>query len=254
MEHHKIVIIGAGNVATYFAASFAKAKHIITQVYHPNLQKAQTLAATCNANAIDAFDALDMDAVIYFIAVKDAAIADVLQQLPALKGIVAHTSGTVGLINAAHLQHTAVFYPLQTFTKNIPLEHTHFPILIEAKHAADQELLINLAHSLKNEARLMDSETRAKLHLAAVFACNFSNHCIKLAYDLMEKQQLNPELILPLIQETMSKLNHLTPQQAQTGPAMRGDSITIEKHIELLSEHQNLQEIYKLLTASIQEK
>jgi len=251
METQKIVIFGCGNVANYFAEKFMLLNHNIIQVYHPDHKKSEDFAKICDAEAINNFLDIDVHADLYFISVKDDAIAEIASKIHTNKGLVAHTSGSVKLDVLNKHVRSAVFYPLQTFTKGIKTEHQNFPILIECNQNSDEKYLTDLAQNMGNSVQYMTSEQRTEIHLAAIFAANFSNHCIKIAYDLMQNKNHDAQILLPLIKESIHKLNFINPAQAQTGPAIRNDSITIEKHLALLNE-ETLKSIYEIITKHIQ--
>jgi predicted short-subunit dehydrogenase-like oxidoreductase (DUF2520 family) len=145
-----------------------------------------------------------------------------------------------------------VFYPLQTFTKSVTLSQSIFPVLIESSSEEVQQALEKLAAQIQLPFQYADSEQRKNIHLAAVFACNFTNHLYQIASEILAEQHLPFELLLPLIQETVAKLNHLSPAAAQTGPAIRNDQAVISSHIALLKEHPQWAQIYQLLSAEIQ--
>jgi predicted short-subunit dehydrogenase-like oxidoreductase (DUF2520 family) len=146
----------------------------------------------------------------------------------------------------------AVFYPLQTFTKGIKTANQDFPLLIESKEKADENYLEQLAVKMGMKVHFINSNQRTEIHLAAVFAANFSTHCIKIGFDLMASNNHTPEMLLPLIKESIHKLNYISPAKAQTGPAVRHDDITIEKHLNMLNSDASLKLLYELLTKNIQ--
>ncbi|MCH7535524.1 MAG: DUF2520 domain-containing protein [Bacteroidetes bacterium] len=147
-----------------------------------------------------------------------------------------------------------IFYPLQTFSKGKPADFTTVPICIEGSDKDTSSQLKLLAGSLSGNVREISFEKRKMLHLSAVFVCNFTNHMYTIASDLLEKEGLSFDLILPLIKETTAKLNHVSPTEGQTGPAIRNDQEVIEEHLGALEENEDYQNIYKLLTESIQKK
>jgi len=252
MEKQNIVILGCGNVASYFAERFNELGFQIIQVYHPDIEKAQQFAKLYQSNAIDDLKLLNDQADIYFIAVKDSIIANLAMQLPITEGIILHTSGAIKLEVLNRHKRAAVFYPLQTFTKGIKTANQNFPLLIESKEKNDELFLAQLAESMGMQVHFMDSNQRTEIHLAAVFAANFANHSIKIGYDLMSLKNHSPSMLLPLIKESIHKLNFITPAQAQTGPAIRHDDVTIEKHLQLLQNDSSLKLLYELLTKHIQ--
>jgi predicted short-subunit dehydrogenase-like oxidoreductase (DUF2520 family) len=253
MKKLNIVILGCGNVAEHFANLMQRHDHRIVEIYHPEIQKATHFASTYHAKAISNIQTLSSNADLYIIAVKDNAIAQVANELPENKGIVVHTSGnTAAHVLNKHQRH-AVFYPLQTFTRGIKTTQDQFPLLIECSGSSDETLLSDLAKSIGLQPYLMNSTQRAEVHLAAVFAANFTNHCIHMAYDLMTQKNYAPDMLLPLIKESINKLNYISPYQAQTGPAVRHDNQVIEKQMQMLQSNETFKKIYELMTKHIQE-
>lgn len=252
MKTQSLVIFGCGNVASYFAERFKLLNFTILQVYHPNIQKANTLASSYQATAIDHISEVNQQADIYFIAVKDSAIQRIAAQLSITNGIVLHTSGSIKLEVLNKHARAAVFYPLQTFTKGIKTVNQHFPLLIESKEKNDEAYLEQLALKMNMQVHFTNSIERTEIHLAAVFAANFANHCIKIGYDLMASKKHPSAMLLPLIKESINKLSYITPHEAQTGPAIRHDDVTIDKHLQMLNNNHSLQLLYELLTKNIQ--
>jgi predicted short-subunit dehydrogenase-like oxidoreductase (DUF2520 family) len=252
LETQKIVILGCGNVASYFAEKFMQNNHDIVQVFHPSIDKAKAFASNFNSQAIQNLSQINTEADLYFIAVKDSAIENVAHGISNTKGMVVHTSGAIPLEVLKKHARAAVFYPLQTFTKGIKTAHQNFPLLIESKVKSDENFLAQLAIDLGMQVKFMNSIQRTEIHLAAVFAANFTNHCIKIGYDIMTSKGNAPEMLLPLINESIHKLNYITPAQAQTGPAIRYDDVTIAKHLNMLKDNSSLKLIYELITQHIQ--
>jgi predicted short-subunit dehydrogenase-like oxidoreductase (DUF2520 family) len=252
MKTQSVIIFGCGNVANYFAERFKLLSFPILQVYHPEIKKAQAFSKFYKTEAIDDILNVNQQADIYFIAVKDSAIADLASQLPITNGIVLHTSGAINLEVLNKHARAAVFYPLQTFTKGIITVNQNFPLLIESKEKSDEVYLKQLAVKMNMQVHFINSNQRTEIHLAAVFVANFTNHCIKIGYDLMASKKHPPEMLLPLIKESINKLNYITPVKAQTGPAIRHDDVTIEKHLQMLNNDASLKLIYELLTKNIQ--
>lgn len=244
-----LVIIGTGNVATHLYSAFLNTEGvIIKQVFGRNQEHLKYFSERSNTTSI-ADDIIEAD--IYLVAVSDNAIEPVSQTIPYKKGIVAHTSGSVPMSEILH-QRKGVFYPLQTFTKDKEINFEKIPICIEAHETEDLILLKHLAGLLSGSVYEVRSEQRKKLHLAAVFANNFSNHLFQIAKEICEKEMLPFELLRPLIIETAEKLRNLDPKDAQTGPARRNDLLTMQKHLEELDNPLH-KKIYQLLSESIKE-
>ena len=253
----KLFLLGSGNVATHLSQALAGAGHQILGVYSRQLAHASALASRFpQAQALDAPDFTSLPAAdLYLVAVSDAAVAALVQQARFPAGsIVAHTSGSLPLEAAAKPSlRPGVFYPIQTFSKSQELDLAHTPIAVEAADAAAADLLAALAASISTKVLGMSSLERQYLHLAAVFACNFSNHLLGIGRDLMERHQLDPTLLHPLIQATYVKALRHPPFQVQTGPAIRGDGNILEGHLQLLQGQDRYREIYTLLSESIRQ-
>jgi len=248
----KIVIIGAGNVASHLAKALHAAQLQIVQVWSYHHKNAVELANQVDAKAIEKLAELDLQADVCLIAVKDDAISEIANELAGFKGLIAHTSGAANLnVFAAGFENYGVFYPLQTFSKSKKINFSNIPICLEANSDVALQLLKSLGHKLSNTVKEVDSEKRKVLHLAAVFACNFTNHLYALAEEILAANAIDFDIIRPLISETASKVQEALPLEVQTGPAVRRDEVTLSKHIELLQKQPQLLEIYKTLSESI---
>ena len=189
---------------------------------------------------------------VYIAAVPDDTIHSITSQLPFTNKLVAHTCGGAALEAISNTNKKGVFYPLQTFSKNKEIDFKNIPICVEAQNKEDLSLLSNLGTLISQKVYNISSSERTKLHVAAVFVNNFVNELYHISEDILKKQQLDFSLLAPLIKETANKIEYLTPAQAQTGPAKRGDKKTIQTHQGLLTTQQ--QEVYQLLTSSIQKR
>ena len=248
----KVVIIGAGNVATHLAKALYAKQVQIAQVWSYHYQNALTLANEVNAKAIESLKEIDQQADVCLIVVKDDAIAEIAQQLKGFKGLIAHTSGAVNMdVLSGVTEHYGVFYPLQTFSKHKTLNFADVPLCLEANDASALHTLKELAEKLSSNSTEVNSEKRKILHLAAVFACNFTNHLYALSAALLEANDLDFAILRPLISETAAKVQQALPLDVQTGPAIRNDEQTLKKHEELLLQQPQLLEIYKTLSNSI---
>ena len=248
----KVVIIGSGNVATHIAKALHKANVQVSQIWSYHYENASLLAKEVNADAINELSQIDTDATICLIAVKDDAIAEIIPALQNFKGIVAHTSGSVSIdIFAGKVERYGVLYPLQTFSKTNAIDFSNIPLCLEAGDEKTLAVLRRLASALSTDVVEIESEKRKMLHLAAVFACNFTNHLYALAQDLLVDNKIDFDLLRPLIAETANKVQHELPKNVQTGPAIRNDLQTLKKQEELLKKQPNLLEIYRTLSESI---
>jgi predicted short-subunit dehydrogenase-like oxidoreductase (DUF2520 family) len=247
-----IVLIGAGNLATQLGMALHLEGYSITQVYSRTKKSATTLSKKLNTTPITDFKKLDATASIYIIAVKDDAIEEVVSQLKLTTGIVVHTSGSISMdVLKGTSKNYGVFYPLQTFSKNKQVDFRTVPICIEGNDVATTTTLLYFAKSISRNVKKINSVQRQKIHLAAVFACNFSNHLYSIAEKLLAKDKLSLNLLKPLIAETATKISNHSPALMQTGPATRADKKTMDAHLKLLSKEKDLQKIYRLLSESI---
>ncbi len=262
----KISFIGAGNVAWHLAQAFENAGHLILEVYSRDPQHARQLTSVLYDTAIQPdLNFSDSAADLILIAASDDALESIMQRVVLPDGVVvANTSGSRSLADLQHLVdihsdvpvRTGVLYPLQTFTKNVELDYTQIPFCIEATDEETEELLVGLAQTVSENVQLGDSEERRTLHVAAVFACNFTNHLLSVAHDLLAREKLSFDLIKPLIRETAHKaLQTDDPATVQTGPARRADWAMTARHLEYLQEvNPEWAAIYRLLTEDIRER
>lgn len=228
-----VSIIGGGNVASHlFKALEAKA---IVSIVNP-----RTL------------DNLPQRNDIAIISVKDSAIEEVAKKIINHADVIAHTSGSVPMsVSSDTANGWGVFYPLQTFTKGVELDYSEIPFFIEANSQSAQNKLVKLAEMISNHVYIAGSEERKLLHIASVFACNFTNCLMGISRDILSKSNIDFKVMLPLLKQTISKLSNLSPTQAQTGPAARRDYPVMENHLEMLSYDRELQEIYRLMSNHI---
>ncbi|MCM1451116.1 MAG: DUF2520 domain-containing protein [Clostridium sp.] len=237
MDHRaRITYIGAGNVAWSLAPAL-DAVADVTQVYSPTLDHAEALARRLkNCRPIDSLSAISPDADFCIISVKDDAVAEVAKAMPKIKGIVAHTSGSVpahAISEASNL--FGVFYPLQTFSKADAVDVSQVPFFIEGNSPEAFQALSSLARQISARVYEADSAKRATLHLAAVFACNFANNLWGISADILAKDGYGLDVLKPLLEATLTKAMRMHPYQAQTGPAARGDENVMAKHRSMLS-------------------
>ena len=242
-----VVLLGTGNVAQHLHRVFFKAKEVtLRQVYGRNREQLRYFAR--QSAVTDSLKDLEV-ADLYILAVSDRAIAPMAQLLNNKDGLVAHTSGSVS-IQSLPQERRGVFYPLQTFTKGKKVDFSEIPIGIEAENATDMRLLHNLAQAIGSKSHDINSKQREKLHLSAVLVNNFTNHLYHLASEICKANHIPFHLLLPLIRETTDKVAHLSPYDAQTGPARRNDNVTMQHHLGELSDPLQ-QKIYQLISESI---
>ena len=251
-----IVILGFGNVAQHLVRAFLDTDNVnIVQIYNrseitnPPIKNCTTVLSEL------------IDADVCIIALPDDVIPNFSKKLPFKNRLVVHTSGSVPMSILSEKNNTGVFYPLQTFSKDRIVDFRSIPICIEAKNASDLKTLKKLGDSISEKIVEINSEQRKKLHLAAVFVNNFTNHLYHISEEIIAENRLDFNLLKPLILETAQKMGSLSPSEAQTGPAKRNDIKTIENHLQLLNDAQqsgtldaSVPEIYTLLTQSILKK
>jgi len=243
-----ISIIGSGNVAQHLIKAIVQSDQLeLVQVFarHP-----ENISHLISSDKITSEIAALKEANLYIISVSDDAIQSVSNSLVFSDKLVAHTSGSVAMEDLIDSNRKAVFYPLQTLSKKKEVDFTTVPLCIEAQNEADLHLLTEVAEHLSDHVYNVDSDQRRSLHVAAVFVSNFTNHLYKIGNDICTEHQVPFEILKPLITETAKKIQTLDPADAQTGPAKRNDSTTINKHLAILTD-ENQKEIYKILTKSI---
>lgn len=230
----KIAIIGRGNVATHLY----KALEDVADVQMVNPHTLEDLPSAPE---------------LILISVKDDAIEKVMDKLPETSAVIAHTAGSVPLdILKKNNNSIGVFYPLQTFTKDVDLNYSEIPVFIEGDTRETVERLTKVAELFTNNIHLADSDKRKKLHLASVFACNFTNALIGIADSILKESEMDSAVIRPLLRQTINKLNIMSPADAQTGPAKRKDKKVIDEHLRMLETNPKLKNIYQQLTDFIQ--
>ena len=252
----KITFIGSGNVAHHLAQQFFKAGYNIVEIYSRRKKNALALSRLVNAMATRHLYKINTHSDIYICAISDDVIQPVTQSLETIlpaDTILAHTSGVHGYdIFPAHFKYAGTFYPLQTFSKNIPVDFTSIPILIDARYASTRKKLSALAASISQNIVVgLKKSEKEQLHLAAVFVNNFSNHMFSIGQQICTANGLDFDLLKPLIKQTVNKLDFISPSESQTGPAARGDLQTLEKHLHLLKSHPEWEKIYAVISKNI---
>lgn len=233
----KIVLIGRGRLATNLEHALLSAGHEV---------------ASINSRTLEA---LPLEADVYIVAVKDAALADVIRA--ATKGresqLFVHTAGSMPMdIFKGLTVHYGVFYPMQTFSKERLVDFNDISVFLETNDAVSMERLKMLSTTLTTHIYELDSEGRKHLHLAAVFACNFVNHCYALSAEVLDAKGLPFSVMLPLVDETAQKVHELSPREAQTGPAVRGDQNVMQMQTNMLAGNPAVKQIYEALSNDIQ--
>lgn len=246
-----IVFIGAGNLATSLAKEMHRHGLRISQVYSRTADSASLLANQLDCPWTISLNEIRTDADWYIFSVKDNVLEELIRQMQPNNGLWLHTAGSMqATIFEGSTSRYGVIYPLQTFSKSRKVDFSKIPFILETNNEKDLEELKTISGILTKDIRILNSEERKQIHLAAVFACNFANHMWDLAWRLLEEKGISPEILIPLIEETAGKVQEITPAQAQTGPAVRYDKNVIDKHLNML-EKDELKTIYSLLSQSI---
>ena len=248
----RVVIIGAGNVATVFGRLIAKAGHEIVQVVSRNIASAQLLASKLGCAYADNPKILDTTADIYVVAMADAALNEIHESYFLGDKLIVHTAGSISqeILNKVSTKY-GVIYPLQSLRKENLELHQDIPLLIDGSSNEVIFIIEKFANSLSSTVSRADDEQRLKLHVAAVFVSNFTNHLYALAADYCKKEGLEFKMLQPLIEETALRLRYHLPGDMQTGPAARKDIITLDKHLRLLAQYPTLRTVYLRMTDSI---
>ncbi len=252
MYQNNISFAGAGRVAEALCKELFHAGFRIDMIASETEISGKSLADSSKAVWSPTLQFPDSTKII-IVAVPDHRLISVLNTLKCRTGtLVVHTAGSFGLdIFPEHIKQKGVFYPLQTFSKNRIVSFIDLPFLLEASDEESSEILKTIAESIGGDVHFVGTEQRRMLHLAAVFVCNFTNHILTEGQEVAGNAGFTLEILEPLIKETISKALDLGPENSQTGPAVRNDKNTIEKHLELLSFSPELQRIYNEMTRSI---
>ena len=270
----KIVLIGAGNLATHLGKALHAAGHDMLQVFSRTMQSAETLASLLDAEPLTDIAQVRDDADVYIFSVKDSALVQLVAQLcrheadglgedgaedalhKGKKGkherVFLHTAGSMPMsVFKGMAQHYGVLYPMQTFSKQREVDFSIIPCFVEANDEFAQKQIEGLAREISGRVYQLSSEDRKYLHLSAVFACNFANHCYAISQELLEEHGIPFDVMLPLINETAAKVHEMKPKDAQTGPAVRYDENVIGKQSKLLENHPHFKKVYDSMSKSI---
>lgn len=255
MKPLSVSFIGAGNLAWHLSPALDNTGYAVREVFSRKEKNAQALAERLyQCEATTSLDFSSSSSQLFIIAVSDDVVQEIVSRLtlPA-DAILVHTSGSqpMDMLNESGAAGTGVVYPLQTFTKARKVDFQQVPFFVESEDPVTEKILIALAKSLSKKVVTISSEERVVLHMAAVFASNFSNHMLTLSKRILVSNRMSFDLVKPLIAETINKSLELGPEKAQTGPAKRGDLEILDKHIELLNEDASVAEIYKNISQHI---
>ena len=246
----KVVLVGAGNLATNLAVALQKSGHTIIQVFSRTHQSAEKLAQRVGASAVTALDQLAQDADIYIISITDSALASLDYSAFPSHSLVVHTAGSIPM-DVIPLKRRGVFYPMQTFSRQRIVDFQEIPIFVEATSEDDWQFLTDFALTINNKVYRLSSADRLYLHLAAVYCSNFVNHCYAMSSEILSQHGIPFSVMLPLVDEVAAKVHEVSPKEAQTGPAVRHDENVIRHHLALLGNNPQLQEIYAIMSKHI---
>ncbi|MGW8316125.1 MAG: Rossmann-like and DUF2520 domain-containing protein [Bacteroidales bacterium] len=247
-----MVILGAGNVATHYSRHFNSLGYTISTIYSRTLAHARTLAEEVMATGTDRIEEIPEASDFYLVCLPDREVARMGNMLKDRQGIWIHTAGAVPLeeLRESHPE-CGVLYPLQTLSRQRPVSLKKVPLLIEGSSAQVTARIRMLADGMSDEVHEMNSGQRLILHLAAVFANNFTNHMIRIAGEILTDAGVEPQLLIPLLEETIKKAGEMGAASAQTGPAIRGDIGTQQKHLEILEHYPEWKKLYTFISRDI---
>ncbi len=247
-----ICFIGAGNLATQLSKSLSGNGFNISQIYSRTTKSAKLLADSLKTKYTTEISSIDTKVDLYFVALKDSAVNEVLSQINFNNKLVVHCSGSLPLsVLEKYSENRGVFYPLQTFSKNRDVNFSSIPIFIDSDSTKNEKRLLEIAQQISNSVFILDSEKRKSLHISAVFACNFVNHFYTISSEILKNTDIPFDVLKPLILETAQKVQELEPEKAQTGPAVRFDKNIITSHLKELEGLNNYQELYNSISKSI---
>ena len=250
-----VSVIGSGNLAWHLAPALDNVGYPVREVFSLHAKHAKALVGRLyQADLKDSLDFSDSPSKLFIIAVSDDAIKEVVQEIILPEdSILVHTSGSqpIDVLGFAAAANTGVFYPLQTFSKQKKVDFKDIPIFVESEVDVVSKVLVKMGKAISKKVKQISSEDRKALHVAAVFASNFSNHMLTLSKQIAENNGIDFEVLKPLIAETLTKSINLGPENAQTGPAKRGDMEILDRHLEFLRDDKRVAEIYRIISQNI---
>jgi len=251
----KMILLGAGNVATHLGLALKKAGHEILQVYGRSASSSLELSKKLKSKPVTDINKISALADLYIVSISDSSLQGFIKSFPVKNKTIVHTSGSVGInVFKKSFKSCGVFYPLQTFSKERKMDFTKVPILVEGNNPKSFAFIKKVADTISPYVFETDSASRKTIHLSAVLANNFTNHLFVMAEKILAKKNIPFPILGPLLHETVIKAILLTPGEAQTGPAKRGDTKIIAEHLKMLSKDPSLSKIYKLLSESIEKE
>ena len=248
----RVVIIGAGNVASVFGRLISAASHEIIQVYSRSISSAQSLGKELGCSFVDKLEAVDLTADIYILAITDNALQNIQDSLFLGDKLVVHTAGSVSKKVLSNISSQyGVLYPLQSLRKDQSADQSIIPLLIDANKESVLSIIEQFAFTLSSVVCIVGDDKRLCLHLAAVIVNNFTNHLYTLTAEYCKNEEVDFKMLQPIIEQTALRLRANLPADLQTGPAIRNDQSTLDKHIQALANHPELKTIYLIFTESL---
>ena len=247
---NSIVILGAGNVEFNLTRALIEKTLNVRKIFNRTLEKAQEIGEANRISYTDKISEIEK-ADLYIIACADSGIEEFSHYIPYDDVLVVHTSGSSPMSVLKGDYRKGVFYPLQTFSKKRTMRYDNIPFFIEAENPEDLKKLDDLGNRISNEVHELNFAARMQVHMTGVWANNFVNHLYYIAGNICEQNNVPFDVLLPLIQETANKVIEMSPKDAQTGPAKRGDQLIIDRHLDALQDDSRLLQIYQILTDSI---
>lgn len=248
----KLVIVGSGNVGYHVGQRLHQAGYVINQVFSLTPQHGKSLAEKVDSTFTNDVTKIVSDADVYIVCVKDDAMENVINALKIENKIVLHTAGSVPKnISKRTDIHQGVLYPLQSFNRNAEVSWENVPVFVDGDNDDVIRAATELGNALTGNVKQANDEQRLRVHIAAVFANNFSNHCLAIGQKLLEESGYDFDVLKPLVEATFKRLRRSNPSDVQTGPSMRGDVKTVDKHLNALVAHPNWKELYRYLSDDI---
>ncbi|HRP88590.1 MAG TPA: DUF2520 domain-containing protein [Edaphocola sp.] len=249
----KIVLLGTGNIAHYFCTRLAESKtYKVIQAYARDQQKGLQFQEHFNIPVVNHLEEIDEKSAIYFLAVKDNAIAELASKIKSKNALIIHCAGSQNLeIIENDSQKKAIIWPIYSISKQENYAQ-NIPLIIEGNNKDAENEALKLALEISQNTSIVNYAQRQYLHLNAVLVNNFSNHLFAIADAISKERKIDFDILKPIIHQTIQNLNSKNPAETQTGPAIRHDEQTINKHLTLLDHHPEWQELYKSISLSIQ--
>lgn len=251
----KAIIIGSGNVASSLGVALQKSGLDVVMIYGRTIESVSALASVMDVPYTLSLDELPYDADICFSMLADDALLKLASKIVSGREnmLFVHTAGSIplSLWADAGAKKYGVFYPMQTFSKGKDVDWSNLPVFVEGNTSQTLEIIKGIANSVSGNVQVLNSEDRKRLHLAAVFSCNFANRMFAISESLLESSGVSFDVMLPLVKEMVNKVERISPAKAQTGPAVRNDQKVMQAHLDLLKDTPQWAELYHLISEDI---